>query len=72
MAGAGKRLQILLQEDIIAKYIDEYLVKVLVSVGIAVLLRVPYYAMDTSGLGYSLFLNLTVTLRVMHQQEQVN
>lgn len=57
--------QILLHEDLLAKYVDEYLGKIGLAFGIAVLVRMPQLLLDTAGLVYAMVLNLIITLRVL-------
>lgn len=59
------RWEILLQEDILAKYVDEYLGKVGISFGIACGIRVMNWVLDPEGLVASLTTNLIITLRCL-------
>lgn len=60
-----QRLEFLLQEEILAKYVDEYLGKVCISFGVAVGIRMLSLFFDTDSVTFSLLNNLVITLRVL-------
>ncbi|CAD7961875.1 unnamed protein product [Amoebophrya sp. A25] len=57
--------EIIMQEDVLAKLVDEYAPKAGMSFVAAILLRLPAYILDTEGLTYSMLLNLIITLRCL-------
>ncbi|CAD7949242.1 unnamed protein product [Amoebophrya sp. A120] len=59
------RWEILMQEDVLAQLVDEYVWKLALSFVIAVALRLPQYLLDTGGVAYSMLLNLIITLRAL-------
>eukprot|EP00397_Hematodinium_sp_SG-2012_P046003 GEMP01051834.1.p1 GENE.GEMP01051834.1~~GEMP01051834.1.p1 ORF type:complete len:220 (+),score=25.92 GEMP01051834.1:266-925(+) len=56
------RLQVLTQEDVLARYVDEYFVKVSISIGVSFLCRLPAWFLH-DGLVLQILMNLIITLR---------